>query len=213
MPALLKRVKASHQGHALRLSQAGVVVLYPRQIFVKTLLLSLLLLPSTLLAQFSIQSAQTYLANGVYQLEATIDYSLSNEAKEALNSGIILTIELIIVIQQERWYLWDKTVASLNQRYQLKYQALTDEYVVKRLNPGTRDTYPNLTAALTALGQIVNFPLLDKHLLKADKTYQVYVQTYLDIEALPVPLRPAAYFSRQWRLISDWYSCPLEPVK
>ncbi|OQW95120.1 MAG: hypothetical protein BWK79_03570 [Beggiatoa sp. IS2] len=181
---------------------------------VKILLFSLLLLlPSTLFAQFTIRSAQTHFTAGVHSLDATIDYGLSNEAKEALNSGIILTIELSIVVQQERWYLWNKTVAALNQRYQLKYQALTDEYVIKNLNTGIQDTFPNLPAALTALGQIVDFPLLDKHLVKADYAYQVYLQTYLDIEALPVPLRPAAYFSRQWRLASDWYSCPLEPVK
>lgn len=202
MPALLKSVDQPE------------IILRQRRIVVKILLFSLLLLlPDTLLAQFTIRSAQTHFAAGVYYLDTTIDYALSSEAKEALNSGIVLTIELSIIVQQERWYLWNKKIAALNQRYQLKYQALTNEYVIKNLNTGIQDTFSNLLTALTELGQIVDFPLLDKHLVNTDYMYQVYLQTYLDIEALPVPLRPAAYFSRQWRLVSDWYSCPLEPVK
>ena len=46
--------------------------------------------------------------------------------------------------------------------------------------------------------------------MKDDETYWVYLQIRLDIESLPVSLRPVAYLSPQWRLNSDWYLCPLQ---
>ena len=35
-------------------------------------------------------------------------------------------------------------------------------------------------------------------------------EVYVDIEALPAPLRPVAYLSSPWRLTSEWYEWPLE---
>jgi len=163
------------------------------------------------LAEFAIHYAEVNLQENVYVLDANLDYPLTGAVIEALHNGIAVTLVVAISIERERWYLWNETIADLKQRYQLKYHALIQQYVVKYLNTGIEETFPTLTAALMSLGKLRGLPLLDHHLINPQSTYRVSLKNYLDIESLPVPLRPMAYFSSQWRLSSDWYicSCPL----
>jgi len=173
--------------------------------------LGLLLFTQGVVANFSIDYATTRLEKGVYLLNAKLSYALSETAMEALHNGVALTLVLTITIERERWYLWDETVTTLKQGYQLKYYALNGQYVVKSLNTNIQETFPSLPVALATLGNLEGLPLLDKHLLKAKGNYWIHLQAYLDIESLPLPLRPLAYLSSQWRLSSDWYLCPLQP--
>lgn len=163
-------------------------------------------------AEFSIKQAKTYLDDHqVFLLNAAIDYGLTDETIEALKNGVPLILVLDIYVERGRWYLWDETVAALKQRYQLKYHALSQQYTIKYLNTGIQDSFPSLDGALAAIGTITDLPLLDHYLIEPNENYSVYLRSYLDIESLPAPLRPAAYFSSKWRLITDWYSCPLQP--
>ncbi|HAI68340.1 MAG TPA: DUF4390 domain-containing protein [Gammaproteobacteria bacterium] len=173
--------------------------------------MGLLCLSQVIYAEFSIHYAKTRLIDDVYVLDAQISYDLTEVTRDALQNGISLTLVLTMVIERDRWYLWNEEMATLKQRYQVKYYTLSDQYVVEYLNTGIEETFGSLNAALTRLGQLESFPLLDQHLTKPDKRYWVYLQTHLDIESLPVPLRPIAYLSSQWRLSSNWYLCPLEP--
>ncbi|MDM8559450.1 DUF4390 domain-containing protein [Candidatus Parabeggiatoa sp. HSG14] len=173
--------------------------------------LCLLLLSHLTFADFSINDAKTHLVNEVYVLNANLSYTLTEMVVEALQNGISLPLTLTIVIERDRWYLWDEKITTLKQRYQIKYYAFRKQYVIKYLNTGIQKTFDNLNIALAHLGQLEDFPLLDKHLIKGDEHYWVYLHTYLDIESLPVPLRPIAYLSSQWRLNSNWFLCPLQP--
>lgn len=162
-------------------------------------------------AQLTILSAKVQLEENVYTLNSAIEYQFSQEVLEALHSGVALTFILTITIERERWYLWDETVANLKQRYQIKHFALGNRYQLTYLNTGIKESYPTLKLLLQSLGKIEHFPLLDKHLVKSDGKYWVNLQVNLDIEALPAPLRPLAYFSSEWRLTSGWHLCALQP--
>jgi hypothetical protein len=174
-------------------------------------LLCLLLIANVVFADFSISYAKTRLVDNVYMLDAKLNYELTEITIDALQNGISLTLELNIVVERERWYLWDEKMATLKQRYQLKYYALRRHYVLKYLNSGATEIFFSLNTALARIGKLENFPLLKKHQIKPDETYWVYLNIYLDIESLPVPLRPIAHLSSQWRLSSNWYLCPLKP--
>jgi hypothetical protein len=173
--------------------------------------LCLLLYARIIFADFSISYAKTRLVDNVYILDAKLNYELTEITIDALQNGISLTLELNIVVERERWYLWDEKIATLKQRYQLKYYALRRHYVLKYLNSGAAEIFFSLNTALARIGKLENFPLLKKHQIKPDETYWVYLNIYLDIESLPVPLRPIAHLSSQWRLSSNWYLCPLKP--
>jgi hypothetical protein len=160
--------------------------------------------------EFVVRNASTVLIDKVYHLNAKVDYRFSAEALDALNNGVPLVVELTIEIERKRDYLWDETVASLLQRYQLSYEALTRRYVVTNINSGADNYYPDSGSAIAAMGEVVNLPILDADLLNPDERYSVRMQASLDLEALPVPIRVVSYFSSNWRISSEWFSWPLQ---
>ena len=159
---------------------------------------------------FEVRDAATRLVDGVYQLNASIDYELSAEALEALENGVTLTLKVVIDVTRPRKYVWDDSVATLVQRYELSYHALARRYIVKNVNSGEQDSYPSRAGALAAVGTIRDLPLLDRKLLNPALSYEVRVRAVLDLNALPGPLRVLAYVTRNWHLSSEWYPCPLD---
>ena len=65
---------------------------------------------------FVIRTAFTELLNGVYCLNADVDLSMSNQAIDALENGVPLTVELQIEVTKHRSYMWNKNVATLAER-------------------------------------------------------------------------------------------------
>lgn len=174
------------------------------------LLASLLLVTLAVAAAgFRVIDAGTRLREGVYRLNATIDYDLSQAALDALQNGVPLTISLEMEVRRERKWMWDDTVASLQQRFRLEYHTLAQQYLVTNLNSGEYKSFPTRGSALEFLGRVRDFPLLDRSLLDPDEQYYVQLRATLDIESLPAPLRPLAYLSGDWRLTSEWYTWPL----
>lgn len=153
-----------------------------------------------------IQNVDTRLSNGVYLLDANIDYQLSQTVEEALSNSVPLTFIVEMNVHRARSMLWDETIHNLQQRFRLTYHALARQYVVKNLNSNQLHSFPTQAAAIEFIGRIRDFPLLDSSLLDSSKRYLVSVRAELDIESLPTPLRLIAYVSGDWRLSSDWFT-------
>ena len=158
---------------------------------------------------FRILAAETKLKDQVYQLDANLDLNFSDDALEALRSGVPLIVLVNIEVLKDRNWWWDKTIAELEQGYLLLYHALSEKYIIHNLNSGAQHNYTSLNAALFSLSNIREFPLIDKNLLQ-DEDYYARLRAYLDIESLPAPMRPIAYISSQWQLASDWFEWPLK---
>ena len=174
--------------------------------------LLLTLAPGAALADnFTINDVNIRLKDNVYLLNATIDYQLTPDVLEALNNGVPITLQVDIDIQRVRNWWLDADVASLQQRYQLQYHALSHQYLLLNINSGAFYSFHTLDSALDALGNLHDFPLLDRQLVQAREKYEVLLHAKLDIEALPSPLRPLAYITPAWRLDSDWYTWSLTP--
>lgn len=159
---------------------------------------------------FKILAAETKLKDHVIQLDANMHLEFSEDALEALRSGVPLIVLVNIEIHQDRNWWWDKSVAELEQGYLLLYHALSEKYIIHNLNSGAQQNFTSLNGALHNLSNIRNFPLIDKKLLQKGEQYYVRMRTYLDIESLPAPMRPIAYISSQWKLESDWFVWPLK---
>lgn len=155
---------------------------------------------------FEVRSASTKLRDGVYYLDARIDYRLSDKALEALDSGVELTVELQIELSRQRSFMPDPEIATLQQRYLLSYQPLSQRYVVKNLNSGESASYATLFSALNNLGRVEDVPLIDAALLDDKARYVVRLRTVLDQNTLPGPLRLFAFWGDSFRLQSKWYS-------
>ncbi len=160
-------------------------------------------------ALFTVRDAKTELVDDVYRLDANLDLKLTPQALKALDNGIVLTIILDIEVYTSSRYLWDDVLATLEQRYEIQYHALADQYLLHSLNSGSQFVYPSLDAALLALGKIQKLPILDAHLLQADEHYKVRVRSRLDLGSLPAPMQLKAYVSSEWWLSSGWYSWDL----
>lgn len=157
-----------------------------------------------------VKDVSTYLDDKVHFLDARIEYKLTEPMYEALHKGVPLTFVLTIEVARPRDYLWDDSIAELEQRYQLEYQMLTQQYLVRNLNSGSLFSLPALDVALSVLGTVVALPLIDHQLLDESDDYEGYMRVQLDIEELPVPLRLLSYFSSEWRLRSEWFRWPLQ---
>ncbi len=160
---------------------------------------------------FSVESADTRFDESVYLLDADLRYRFNPRVLEALENGVPITIAIDIEVERHRRWWLNETVATLEQRYQLDYHALADQYVVRNLNSGAVYSFHGLAAALHALGTVRDLPLLDSQFVEPGEEYQVILRARLDIEELPSPLRPLAYVTPAWRLRSDWYLCSLTP--
>ncbi len=158
---------------------------------------------------FEIKSAQTYLENNQYFLNANVNYELSEESTKALQNGIALTIVFQIEVIKERWYLWNEKIANATYHAILRFHPLSNYYMVSYPEKDKSYIFASLTELLINLGTVQNIPLLEKSQLSTEHSYQVRLNTYLDIETLPPSLRTIAYFSREWRMFSDVFSCPL----
>ncbi len=181
------------------------------------LVLAALLVPAASQAQDSrkgrieVRSAYTVREDNVYFLVARIDYRLSREAQEALANGVALNIELQINLTRTRRLMWDAGIASLRQRYQLSFHALTERYVVLNLNSGETASYQELATALAALGAVDRLPLIDAALLDEDDRYEIAMRSVLDIKELPASVRLLSLVWGNWRTASEWYSWRLRP--
>jgi hypothetical protein len=159
--------------------------------------------------RFEVRSAGIELDAGVYYLDAWLEYRLSPEAREALDAGVSLTIEIEVEFLHTHRFWFDETTASLRQSFQLQYHALSERYLVLNVNTGEQNSFANLFSALNFLGRVTRLPLVDAALLEDGEAYEIRVRTILSTEDFPGPLRLFTFWRRDWSLRSEWYAWPL----
>jgi hypothetical protein len=155
---------------------------------------------------FNVRTAKTQLVDGIYRLYAQIDYPLNDDVQKAVKSGIPLIVNQEIELLRLRRWLWPKTIKHITIRYQLRYHALSEQFVLIYLSQGRQRAYLDLTVAIKHLGTIKGYPLIAQKDLEPGQRYRVRLRTRLSVEDLPVPMRPLAYLSPQWHLDSSWFS-------
>lgn len=184
--------------------------------------LAALLMGSSLLAQvtpndelprqgfFDVRSATTTLNAGVHELEARLQLILSQDALDALNNGVPLTIELNVEVIRARGLWIDALEAALTVTYELEYHPLSQRYIVRNLNSGDEDSFATLYSALNNLGRIQSLPLIDDSLLQPDSRYRLRLRALLSTRQYPAALRILFFWRSQWQLESKWFEWTLE---
>ncbi len=159
---------------------------------------------------FQVTQATTRLVGETYVLRGRIVYRFSAEALEALEHGVPLTVQVQIRVRPKPSWVWENSLVDERVRLRIRYKPLTSTYTVSRL-PGNGRTYISREAALVALGELGDVPLFNRERLDPNRRYEVQLRVTLDIEELPLPLRPMAYLHPSWNLSSDWIKWPLQP--
>ncbi len=158
-----------------------------------------------------VQAGMRLHEDDVFYLDGRFDLRLNPTMREALLRGIPLTFVIDVEIYRPRRYLWDETVAEIEQAFRLEYLSLSQQYLLRNLNLGDKAqiVLPTLDVALSVLGTIVDLPVIDSSLLAPEETYRGRMRVALRVDDLPLPLRLQSYMSSDWTLESDWYSWPI----
>jgi hypothetical protein len=159
---------------------------------------------------FDVRSASTIVNDDVLYLDARLQLVLSEEALAALDSGVPLTIELMLEVIRERRFLPDPVDAELSLRYELEYRPLSQRYIVSNLNSGDQDSFATLYSALNNLGRIQGLPVLDMSILDRGADYDLRLQALLSTRQYPAPLRLLFFWRDEWQLRSEWFEWSLE---
>ena len=159
---------------------------------------------------FDVRSATTVLVEGNHMLDSRLQLFLSDEALNALNSGVPLTIELSIEIIRTRRFLPDAKEVELEFQYELEYRPLSQRYIVKNVQNEIQDSYATLFSALNKLGRVQDLILIENSSLEPQSNYRFRMQALLSTKQYSAPLRMLFFWRDQWDLKSEWYEWQLQ---
>lgn len=171
---------------------------------------------SLMILAFWLMAGQTALAAGItvdraelssseeaYQLNADFNIDFSPEIEEAINKGVALNFLVEFALMETRSYWFDEEVTSAGQVMRLSYHALSRQYLI---NIGShQSTFGSLQEALKALGNLKDWPVVEKSMLKKGAPYYAMLRMRLDHNRLPKPLQVSAIGSEKWNLVSERY--------
>jgi len=192
---------------------ASIMRVSPKSSLVHALLYLCLLVSAQVSAgkfNATIEMASLIADKGQYKLAADVHFPLSPIAVEALQNSISLVWNIRLKIFQQRAYLWDKELLDRTLSYRVRYHALLNMYQVKNEGNGEIRRFFSQSAAFSALGKIRNLIIVEQAQFPQTENLWVALKVQLDREALPLPLRPIAYFDQQWDLSSDWLQWQIE---
>lgn len=174
----------------------------------KSVVLVLLFSCSAQATIFSVNNPKVHQIGNGYVVSAQIDYPLTPRVIEALENGVPITFfqELEIIERFPilgNFWQWETSLWQSRLRYELRYHALSEQYVIVSLDTGHQQNFPNLEGALTALGQINDLTVPPEFTEEVDDI-TLRIRSGLDLNALPTPMRPGALISSKWQLTSPW---------
>jgi hypothetical protein len=158
--------------------------------------------------QIDIKDTRVWLQGERYLLDADLAYELDDGIMEALDNGIPVVFSISLVV--EEMSLISAELANVGLDYHIRFRPLTAFYEVTGPSGGQR-SFVTRAALFAYLGELREVPLVDVAMLDKDASYRYRMKVELDIESLPLPMRPMAWFSPVWNLSSGWKEWPLSP--
>lgn len=166
-------------------------------------LLLLALYSAVARADFSITELQVQLRDGGLVVNGNMRLELSQKVEEALSKGIELPVLIETRLYRKRSFLWNQNIERWTLRRNLRYHALSGQYIVR--SGASADSFLSPSDALKYLGTLSEVWLrLPELAVTAEDEYIVKLRAHIDIEALPPPLRPVAYTTLSWHMNTGW---------
>lgn len=149
--------------------------------------------------------------DGYILLDSEIGYDLNETVSEALENGVPLTFEIHVQMRRAKAWIWEADVVEHRLRTVLRYRPLSGLYELRNLAGEEKIAFATRDAALRALGRIVAMPIVLRETLALDQEYLVRIDARLDVEALPLPMRPRAYLDRDWSIEGEPWEWRFNP--
>jgi hypothetical protein len=142
-------------------------------------------------------------------VSAQVAFELPSAIEEALLKGIPMVFVTEASVLRERWYWYDKKLASAQRHMRLAYQPLTRRW---RLNvtagPGREasvgltlnPSFDTLEDALSAIKRLSRWKVADASSLEVGVKYKVDFGFKLDLSQLPRPFQIGALGQSDWDL-------------
>jgi len=140
---------------------------------------------------------------------AQVAFELPSAVEEALLKGIPMFFVTEADVVRERWYWYDKKIASVERHMRLAYQPLTRRWrlnvtagvgreasVGLALNP----SFDTLEDALSAIKRVSRWKIADASDLESGVRYKVNFSFRLDLTQLPRPFQIGALGQSDWDL-------------
>lgn len=154
---------------------------------------------------FVIRSAELVPVGSDYVLNADIHYAFSASALEALDNSVPLTLAMNLRVERVRPHWWNETILDRRHQLEIRYHPLGQLFQLNVDDRGNRQSFTTLASLLDAMGSIRRLPVIATDRILAGERYVAELSVRLDIETLPLPLRPTAYLSPSWYLSSPTY--------
>jgi len=160
---------------------------------------------------FVVKDASSRLQEGIFLVDVNIEYDFTEVTLEALDNGVPLTVDIHFQVRRDGAWIWESDIVDFHLRRQLRYLPLSSTYEVTDVDNKDIKLYFSRLAAINAMGTVTRQQVVREDQLEKDETYLMEIRSRLDIEALPVPLRPTAYMSSDWKLLSEWSLWRIRP--
>jgi hypothetical protein len=154
------------------------------------------------LSQFDIDRSSEELS-----ITAQIQFELSAAVEDTLLKGVPVYFRAEAEVLKERWYWYDKSVASASRHYKLAFQPLTRRW---RLSVGTgsgngsgqglalSQTFDSLPVAIASVKRLVKWRIVGPGELDPVSRYRLDFRFLLDVSQLPRPFQIGVLGQSDW---------------
>lgn len=144
-------------------------------------------------------------ADDAVQLSAQMVFEIPSAVEDALLKGIPMVFMAEADILRERWYWYDKRVATAQRSMRLSYQPLTRRWRLN-INSGVgapvglalNQNLDSLAQALAVIKRVTYWKIADVSDLDPSAKYRVEFRFRLDLSQLPRPFQIGAIGQPDW---------------
>ena len=153
--------------------------------------------------RFKINHLDSHWASGHIAINCEQTLQLSAEARNALEHGVPLTIEVEVILRD---LATTTRIDDVTSRYELRYLPLSEHYRVSGAGPHEIANFPRLRHALAKLSRLELS--MEVGTLPGGE-YELLARSRLVHGEMPPPMRLPALFDPDWKHASAWISSPL----
>lgn len=142
-------------------------------------------------------------------LSAAVQFELPPAVEEALAKGIPMYFVAEATIYRDRWYWYDKRVASVARHMRLAYQPLTRRWRLQISpqpigNSGLilGQMFDTREEALAAVQRVSRWRIADAADVESDATHNIDFRFRLDVSQLPRPFQIGAVGQAEWIILA-----------